>query len=198
MSALPAAPDPLLGPFYVPFECALTTAGARTAWVRVAGELDLSTSPRLDCTLREAQLDFRAVVLDTRAVSFIDCNAVRVILSANAGADWGMPPLKLLPGRVVHDLLRLLGVREEIWTFDLDQSEVVPGEAGLPAQRYAETSRCLSLSGSASHGTTARDSAEAMATPSPLCAETGVTAPRPQGAVTPTVVNRVVRVSRDP
>ena len=147
MSAQSAATDPLLGQSSVPFECTLTTAGARAAWVHVAGELDLSTSPRLEHMLRDAQLDSRAIVLDTRDVSFIDCRAVHVILSAGAGADRGMPPLRLLPGRVVDDLLRLLGLHEQIWCFDLDPSDVIPGAAGLPGKRHPQTSRCLSLSG---------------------------------------------------
>src|ERR1700722_20524139 len=156
MSAQSVAPDPLLGRSPVPFACTLTTAGARAAWVRAAGELDLRTSPRFERTLREAQLDFRTVVLDTREVSFIDCHAVHVILSADAAADWGLPPLKLLPGRVVEDLFRLLGVHGQIWSFDLVPSELVPGDAGLVGQRQAGTSRCLTLSGPWCLGTTAR------------------------------------------
>ena len=158
MSAQSAAPDPLLGQASVPLECTLTTAGARAAWVHVAGELDLSTSPRLERTLREAQVHFRAVVLDTRDVSFIDCHAVQVILSASADAEWGMPPLKLLPGRVVDDLLRLLGLHGQIWSFDPVSSECAPSEA--------ETSRYLKLERSLIPRRTARVSAEATATPS--------------------------------
>jgi hypothetical protein len=138
MSAQSAAPDPLPGRPRLPFECTLTTAGARAAWVRVAGELDLSTSPRLERALREAQLDFRAVVLDTREVSFIDCRAVHVILAVAAGADWGVPPLKFLAGQVVEDLLRLLGVHGQIRSFDLVPSELVPGDVELVGQPHAD------------------------------------------------------------
>jgi anti-anti-sigma factor len=146
LPAQSAALDPLFGRSDAAFECALTTAGAGAAWVRVAGELDLSTAPQLERTLREAQIHFRAVVLDTREVSFIDCSALRVILSANAAAHRGVPPLKLVPGPVVDDLVRLLGVQGQIWSFDLVSSEVAPGEAELRRGRHTETYRFLRLS----------------------------------------------------
>lgn len=123
----------------VPFECTLNAAGRRAAWVHVAGELDLVTSPQLERTLRAAQLHARMIVLDTRDVSFIDCSGVHVILDANAGADWGAPRLVLVPSPVVERLLKLANVYSEVWTFDLDPSE--PGPQVTPSDTKTPRSR---------------------------------------------------------
>ena|SRR5450759_3575784 len=74
-----------------PFLCTLTTGGTRAAWIHVAGELDLVTSPQLKRTLRTADLHARLVVLDAREVTFIDSAGVHVILDASKNAEWGEP-----------------------------------------------------------------------------------------------------------
>lgn len=106
-----------------PFECTLTAGAKRAAWVHVAGELDLCTSPQLERALRAAQLHARLVVLDTREVSFIDCAGVHAILDASAGGEWGLPRLLLISGAVVERLLVLAGIDEQIWRIELDPCE---------------------------------------------------------------------------
>jgi anti-anti-sigma factor len=131
MSQLSAVQDPIPRLPAAPFECNLIRAGVRAAWVGVTGELDLVTSPQLERTLRAAQLHSRLIVLDTREVSFVDCSGVHVILAANAGADWGVSRLILVPGPAVDRLLKLARVHKQIWTFDLAPSDPVP-EGLLP------------------------------------------------------------------
>jgi anti-anti-sigma factor len=120
MSQLSAVPDTTADVWAAPFQCTVSAAGRRAAWIHAAGELDLCSSPQLESALRAAQLHARLVVLDTREVSFIDGSGVYAILAANAGADWGVPRLILVPGLAVERLLRLAGAYEQIWTFDLE------------------------------------------------------------------------------
>lgn len=125
--SLSAVPNPTTASPAAPFECTLSTAGKRAAWVHAAGALDLCSSPQLERTLRAAQLHARLVVLDTREVSLIDGTGVRSILFANAGANWGVPRLILVPGLVVERVLKLAGAFKEIWTFDLEVPDHPPG-----------------------------------------------------------------------
>jgi anti-anti-sigma factor len=129
MSQLSAVPDPTADFCAGPFECTVSAAGRRAAWIHAAGALDLSSSPQLERALRAAQLHARLVVLDTREVSFIDCSGVHAILAANAGADWGVPRLILVPGPAVERLLKVAGAFKQIWTFDVDP----PAELQEPA-----------------------------------------------------------------
>lgn len=119
-SVVPDSPPP----FAAPFECAVSTRGRRASWVRVAGELDFHTAPQLKRALRAARLRARLTVLDTRAVSFIDCCGLHVILSASAGSQ--LPRLITVPGPIVERLLRLTHVHDQAWTFDLAPTEHDP------------------------------------------------------------------------
>jgi anti-anti-sigma factor len=106
-----------------PFLCTLNTGGTRAAWVHVAGELDLLTSPELERTLRAGELHARLVVLDTREVTFIESCGVDVILDAIKDAEWGGARLLLVPGAAVERMLAASGVSEQISTFDLPPNE---------------------------------------------------------------------------
>ncbi|MGO9498859.1 MAG: STAS domain-containing protein [Solirubrobacteraceae bacterium] len=55
------------------------------AWVRVAGELDLAGAPRLERTLRGAELRTRLVVTSLRELTFVDSCGVGVMASAPDG-----------------------------------------------------------------------------------------------------------------
>lgn len=132
MSQLSSVPAPATSACAAPFECTVSAAGRRAAWIHAAGELDLCSSPQLERALRAAQLHARLVVLDTREVSFIDCSGVYAILAANAGAEWGVPRLILVPGSAVERLLKLAGAYEQIWTFDVDSPDLASGLALAP------------------------------------------------------------------
>jgi anti-anti-sigma factor len=108
------------------FRCTLTTDGIQTAWVHVAGEVDLMTSPQLESTLREARSHSSLVILDTQGVTFIDSSGVHVILDANEASQRAGARLTLVPSTAVDRTFELVGVRDRISTFDLSSTEPAP------------------------------------------------------------------------
>jgi anti-sigma B factor antagonist len=107
-----------------PFACTWREAGSGAAWIHVAGELDLLTTPQLRQTLREAQLYAHMVVLDLRALAFMDCSGVHLILNAAADARRAGGRLILARGPAHIDrLFAITRVYEEVEIFDLDPSE---------------------------------------------------------------------------
>ena len=107
-----------------PFACTWREDGSGAAWVHIAGELDLRTAPRLRQTLREAQLHASIVVLDLRALLFMDCSGVHVILDAATDAQGAGGRLFLARGPAHIDrLLAIARVCEEVEIIDLDPSE---------------------------------------------------------------------------
>jgi anti-anti-sigma factor len=106
-----------------PFVCTYKAAPS-AAWVHVAGELDLATSPELDRVLREAELDSQLLVLDLRELTFIDVSATRVILAADGRARRGARRLMIARGPAQVDrVFTLTGARERLSMFDLDADE---------------------------------------------------------------------------
>jgi len=69
-----------------PFGISLRDGGPDAAWVRVVGDLDIATAPRLAQMLRSAELCARRLVLDLRQLTFIDCCGVHVIVNASIRA----------------------------------------------------------------------------------------------------------------
>ena len=65
-----------------PFDCSWTDGGLNAAWVHLAGELDMDTTPELERTLREPRA--RLVVLDMRDLAFMDSSGVHAIVNAAA------------------------------------------------------------------------------------------------------------------
>jgi anti-sigma B factor antagonist len=125
-----------------PFLCTLTAGGSSAAWVAVAGELDLRTSPQLESTLREAQLHARLVVLDAREVTFMDSSGVHVILDASQVSEWGGARLVLVPSAAVDLTLTAAGLHDRISTFDLSPTEPAPRRRSPPrGSRLAATQR---------------------------------------------------------
>jgi stage II sporulation protein AA (anti-sigma F factor antagonist) len=106
------------------FSCGWKAGGSGAAWVHVAGDLDLATSPKLRQTLHDAQLFASLVVLDLREVTFIESAGVHVILDAAARVRRGAGRLILVrgPAQVDHALM-LTGASNQVLTLDLDSSE---------------------------------------------------------------------------
>ena len=71
------------------FVCTCRDAGRDAVWVRAEGELDIATAPRIERTLRRAELRARLVVLDLRQLTFIDCSGVHRIVDAAIRAPGG-------------------------------------------------------------------------------------------------------------
>lgn len=84
-----ALPDSIVGRANAPppaIVCSWTNGGLDAAWVHVAGELDIATTPELNRTLREPQLQAKLVVLDLRELAFMDSSGVHAIVDASVRA----------------------------------------------------------------------------------------------------------------
>lgn len=102
------------------FECSLSHEGLRSAWVRVAGELDLATAAQLELTLRRAQRRAQLIVVDLRGLTFMDSSGLHELINAaarsrrNAGrlVIVNVPPQASRLLEVTH-LARLLEIGED-------------------------------------------------------------------------------------
>jgi anti-sigma B factor antagonist len=120
------------------FRCSRHTDALGAEWVRVAGELDLASSPQLRHALGEAQQAARLVVLDLRALSFIDGSGVHVILDFARDARQQKGWLLVVRGYAqVERLLTLTEVRKQVLIFDLAPAEPSPALAHLLPQEAA-------------------------------------------------------------
>jgi anti-sigma B factor antagonist len=103
------------------FRCTLRQSGREAAWVRVRGELDIATAPRLRQTLREAVLRARRVVLDLRELTFMDCAGIHVIVDASNDARQAEGQLVLVRGPSHIDrVFTLTGTWDALEIVDLD------------------------------------------------------------------------------
>ena len=103
------------------FDCSLASSGLDAAWIRVSGELDISTTPRLARTLRASPREARLVVLDLRELSFTDSSGLHVI--AAAGRDARQAGRRLVVLRAppdVHRMFTLTGISEDLEIIDAD------------------------------------------------------------------------------
>ena len=102
------------------FVCSCTDGALHAAWVHIAGELDIATAPQLERTLRETQQDARLVVLDLRALTFMDCAGVHTIVDASCSARRRGRRLVLLRGGPAVDrVLALTGSAGKVEIGDL-------------------------------------------------------------------------------
>ena len=100
--------------------------GSDAVWVYVAGELDLTTAPQLEQTLREAQPEARLVVLDLRELTFVDSAGVHVI--ADAGIRSRRVGCRLIVVRApaqVDAVFTLVAVTGDVEVVDLDPGQPV-------------------------------------------------------------------------
>jgi anti-sigma B factor antagonist len=104
-----------------PFACSWQVGYRGVAWVQVAGELDLATSPQFRQTLEEAQRAEGLVVLDLRELSFIDSSGIHVILDVVDDARHKGDRLLIVRGPAQVDrMLTLTKIGKHVSTFDLD------------------------------------------------------------------------------
>jgi anti-anti-sigma factor len=110
-----------------PFACSWWIGGWGAAWVQVAGELDLATSPQFRETLGEAERAVRLVVLDLRELSFIANSGIHVILDVADDARRKGGRLLIVCGPAqVDPLLELTEICIQVLTSDLDPAEAEP------------------------------------------------------------------------
>jgi anti-sigma B factor antagonist len=94
-----------------PFSVSVEQADARTV-VAARGELDLATAPELEDALLPPLRDGAGVVLDLRALEFMDSTGVRVIVAAHLAADehGGSLAVAVVPGEPVARVLEISGL----------------------------------------------------------------------------------------
>jgi anti-sigma B factor antagonist len=103
------------------FACTATHGGLDAAWVYVAGELDIATTPELERTLRESQQLAHLTVLDLRDLAFIDCAGVHTIVKASLRARKAGCRLVLVRGRPdIYRMFRLTGSTAQVDIGDLE------------------------------------------------------------------------------
>ena len=81
------SPDSVAGRAHAtapPFDCSWTDGGLNAAWVHLAGELDVDTTPLLEWTLRAPHSQAQLIVLDMRDLAFMDSSGVHAIVNAEA------------------------------------------------------------------------------------------------------------------
>jgi anti-sigma B factor antagonist len=89
-------------------------------WIRVSGALDIASSPQFEPALHEALQSALLVVLDVRALTFLDSAGVCVLIAADAQARRSRRRLVLVHAHAPIDrLLELTGASEQLEIVDL-------------------------------------------------------------------------------
>jgi anti-anti-sigma factor len=105
------------------FVCSWTDCGLDIASVHVAGELDIATTPQLERTLEQAQLQARLVVLDLRGLAFMASTGVHAIARASIQARQVARRLVVLRGPPNVDRIFALSGSIDVEIHDLDPVE---------------------------------------------------------------------------
>ncbi len=106
------------------FTCSCTDGGLDSAWVHVAGELDMATAPELERTLRRAHSHAHLVVLDLRELAFTDVSGLHAIVDASISARERDSRLVLVrPPPEVDRTFRLIRSCDELETGHIDPTE---------------------------------------------------------------------------
>lgn len=115
-----------------PLICSCTHGALNAAWVHVAGELDITTAPELERTLRDCQSQARLVVLDLNELTFMDCAGLHAIEDASIRARKIGRRLIVVRGGspAVDRMFTLAGSSHavEILELDAEREEEVPAE----------------------------------------------------------------------
>jgi anti-anti-sigma factor len=115
------------------FACFWTRGGRNAAWVQVAGELDIETTPQLERTLREPRAQL--VVLDLRELAFMDSSGVHAIVNASVRARQLGRRLILLRGPPrVDRIFGLTGSSGDVENGYVDAVDHVEALAVLPEE----------------------------------------------------------------
>lgn len=93
-----------------------TTADGSAVRLALRGELDISTSPRLEKELEDAEAgEPGTIVLDLRELDFMDSTGLRVVVSADARARERGRRLVVVRGRdAVQRLFRITRLDERL------------------------------------------------------------------------------------
>ena len=130
------------------FSCTASHGGLDAAWVNVVGELDGTTAPELERTLRESQRRAHLTVLDLRELTFIDSAGVHTIVDASLRARKDGCRLVLVRGRPdIYRMFTLTGSCGDVDIGDLDPVQ----PPGYAAQRSLVAQSLLRSGGTARH-----------------------------------------------
>ena len=125
MSDSPLRPGPAAGRartiLPAPFACSWTTRVGNAAWMHVAGELDIATTPRLKLTLSEPQAQTQLVVLDLCELEFMDASGMVAIVKATERA-------RRIGRRLL--LVRSAPFIDRVFTLTGTAGDVVDGDVG--------------------------------------------------------------------
>lgn len=113
-------------------ECGFHCEGRGAAWVSASGELDLASAPQFEQTVDEALKHALLVIIDLRALTFIDSAGLHAVIDADARARENEQRLVLIRGSgQVGCLFDLVGLTGRLKMLDLTPE--VPGwEHGVP------------------------------------------------------------------
>jgi len=100
------------------FSLSVEQSGAETV-VRVTGEIDLATAPRLEECLLE--LDGRPIALDFSAVTFMDASGISVLLATQQSAGGGAFTIRGVQPAQMR-VFEITGVTDR-FNLDLDRAE---------------------------------------------------------------------------
>ncbi len=133
-----SAPSAATFDAFLPFDCTWQAGGVDAAWVRIAGDVDLATAPRLQATLAEALGGAHVVVVDLREVTFMDSTGLHVLMETQSHATRTGNRLVFVRGRrSVHRLFEVTGIDEQLQVVDLKASEPPLQALVAPAIRPA-------------------------------------------------------------
>ena len=114
------------------FHCSCTHDGLDAAWVRLTGELDVATAPRLEQLLREPRLQARLIVLDLRELAFVDSSGVHAIVDASIRSRQAGHRMLLLRGRPGVDRVFTLTATAQ----DAGHGDIHAVEPSVPALKW--------------------------------------------------------------
>ena len=102
---------------------------AHTVRIELEGELDIATTPSADAELRRVeQSGARVIVLDLRALTFMDSTGLRLLVSADARARRGEHRLAIVRGpAVVQRVFELTGLDARLDVVDDPAAAEAPG-----------------------------------------------------------------------
>lgn len=99
--------------------------------VRVVGDLDMRTAPKLDAALEHSREPGTPLVLDLARVWFLDSYGLRTLLLANADAGpWGAP-LRIVASPSVARTIELAGADQVLDVYP-DQEHALAGPPVSP------------------------------------------------------------------
>jgi anti-anti-sigma factor len=106
-----------------------TRSEGRAAVVAVSGELDLASSPQLEQELdRLWQADVELLVIDLRALEFMDSTGLSIIVSAHQRLSESGRKLSIVRGpQQVQRLLDLTGVADRLRLVDTPEEVLTEG-----------------------------------------------------------------------